>query len=93
MAINLNPDLACAANWSKAPHHPVVAFIRDQTIPGAAWNPRCAACLQELANDPDPVFVDVVYLDPIRQRRPSTADDVLAALNRDGYAIVDRDGP
>jgi len=71
MAINERTAIDCAANWQCAPGHPAVAFVHDRFQSDGEWWPRCQACLDELAADPDPLPHDVVYLDPTRQRRPS----------------------
>jgi len=93
MAINERPDVTCAKYWKHEPGPPAVALVRGtRTDSDGEWWPECQACLDELAADPDPLPHDVVYLDPARQR-PSTVDDVLADLDRDGYAIVHKSDP
>jgi hypothetical protein len=86
MAINDHPDVRCAANWQRAPHHPAVAFVHDRYAPiNGVWRPRCAACVQELADDPDPAPYDVVYLDPTRIRGADPdhhSEDLTEALDR-----------
>ena len=90
MARELDLDLLqCSVHGRLA-----VAFGTRQEPDGTEgpWHPWCPTDLDLYSTRDNYLYVRFRGdpLDPARERRPGTVDHVLAALHRDGYAIVDK---